>query len=133
MKLIQANRAASELIAPFLENNEQIDKDKLLKSGYVVDINGKISGCFILEWMEDGVYWLKQLYITQEKALTLPLLVESILALAKELQAKKVFTNSHQPMVDILLEAWQFHPQTECTLMDKYHSVKGKWWAYHVS
>lgn len=133
MKLIPASGVSEVKINQFLEKNSSVVKDSLLQTGYVVEINEQIEGCFILETMEEGIYWLKQLYITQSEAGKLPVLLESILTLAKQQQAKRVYVHSHQPVVNILLEALQFHPQKENVFVDKYNVDKGSWWAYHVS
>ena len=133
MKLIRTNHAAKELVEHFLMNNPEINKATLLANGYVVKVENKIAGCFILERLEDRLYWLKQLYITKAEAVKLPLLVESILALAKEQHAEEVFVNSHQIMVDIILEALQFHPQKDLTILDKHFTSEGKWWTYRIT
>jgi len=133
MNLIRANRVSEERLHEFLNNNENLDDENLLNKGYVVEIDSDIVGCFIIEPIEEDLYWLKQLYITPAEAGSLPLLLESILALAKKQQAKKVYVHSHQPMVDIILEALQFHPQTDKILVDKRPDKQGKWWTYSVS
>ncbi|MED4475656.1 hypothetical protein [Oceanobacillus caeni] len=90
--------------------------------------------CFILDEMDEkDAYWLKQLYITRTEANKLPVLLESILTIAKSLKAKSVYVHSHQPVVDILLEALQFHPQKDASFVDKYPLKKGSWWTYNVS
>ncbi|MFD1852189.1 hypothetical protein [Oceanobacillus bengalensis] len=134
MNIIPANKANQGQLNEFLANNKGLDKDSLLLEGYVVAIQDKIEGCFSLQALEDeGVFWLKQLYITRAEANKLPVLVETILALAKSKQAKSVYVHSHQPVVDILLEALQFHPQRETKFVDKHPITKGNWWSYHVS
>lgn len=117
----------------FFSKNVNVDKNSVFQKGYVVEINNKIEGCFILDQIEANNYWLKQLYITQSEAAKLPLLLETILTLAKKQNAKSVYVHSHQPVVDILLEALQFHPQKEPLLVGKYPVGKGNWWAYNVS
>ena len=133
MKLILAKHASEDRIESFLKSNPQIEKEPLIDSAYVVELKDKISGCFILQPIEERSFWLKQLYITQEEARALPILVEAILALAKEMKAEKVYANSHQPMVDILLESLQFHPQAANLFPEYYQNEIGKWWSYQVS
>jgi len=133
MNLIRANHVSEKRLDQFLNNNDTLDKEGLLSKGYVVEINDTIEGCFIMEPIQEGLYWLKQLYITQSEAGSLPMLLESILALAKRQHARKVYVHSHQPMVDIILEAMQFHPQQENVLVDKLQEKQGKWWTYNVS
>ncbi|MGP4106170.1 GNAT family N-acetyltransferase [Virgibacillus sp. L01] len=133
MKLIAANQTSQEKLENFLKSNDNVEQDLLKKKGYVVEIEDNIQGCFILDSIEEGIYWLKQLYITKDYAKSLPVLLEAILAMAKEKQAKKVFVHSHQPMVDVLLEALQFYPQKENDLVDKSPIDKGSWWTYNVS
>ncbi len=133
MKLIAANQTSQEKLENFLKSNDNVEQDLLKKKGYVVEIEDNIQGCFILDSIDEGVYWLKQLYITKDYAKSLPILLEAILAMAKEKQATKVFVHSHQPMVDVLLEALQFYPQKENTLVDKRPIDKGSWWTYNVS
>ncbi|CDQ38288.1 MULTISPECIES: GNAT family N-acetyltransferase [Virgibacillus] len=133
MNLIPADKAEEGKIDKFLENNPNVKRQSLLCKGYVVELKGQIEGCFILEEMEEGTYWLKQLYITQSEAAILPVLLEAILMMAKQQHAQRVYVHSHQPVVDILLEALQFHPQKERVFVDKYDKSEGNWWLYHVS
>ncbi|MBP1969861.1 N-acetylglutamate synthase-like GNAT family acetyltransferase [Virgibacillus natechei] len=133
MNLIQANRVSEEKLDHFLKNNQTVNGDSLLQMGYVVEVQDQIEGCFVLEAMDDYIYWLKQLYITKSEAAKLPVLLETILNLAKEQQAKTVYVHSHQPVVDIILESLQFHPQQEGNFVDKDESREGNWWFYSVS
>lgn len=133
MNLIQANRVSEEKLDHFLKNNQTVNGDSLLQMGYVVEVQEQIEGCFVLEAMDDYIYWLKQLYITKSEAAKLPVLLETILNLAKEQQAKTVYVHSHQPVVDIILESLQFHPQQEDIFVDKHESREGNWWFYSVS
>ncbi|WHX25994.1 hypothetical protein QNH47_17965 [Virgibacillus halodenitrificans] len=133
MKLIRAFEADEAKVEQFLKSTPNVKKESLMYQGYVVEIDEKIEACFVLEEMEDGIYWLKQLFITQNKAAKLPVLLEAILTLAKHQKAKRVFVHSHQPVVDILLEALQFNPQKEEVFVDKYKNEQGNWWSYHVS
>jgi N-acetylglutamate synthase-like GNAT family acetyltransferase len=133
MNLIRANQVSVEKMEAFLLNNENVKKDGLMRHGYVVELNGNIEGCFVLEEIDDEMYWLKQLYITQQEAAKLPVLLESILVLAKEKDAKTVYVHSHQPIVDIILDALQFHPQKEKLIVDKHTNHEGNWWSYQVS
>lgn len=133
MNLIRAKYAPKTLIDNFLKHNEDIDQTALLAKGYVTEMNDQLTGCFILEPLTEHIYWLKQLYITHTEAIKLPILVEAILALAKELRAEKVFVNSHQVTLDIILQALQFYPQPDCEVLDKYPKNVGRWWSYQVS
>ncbi|HLR67251.1 GNAT family N-acetyltransferase [Virgibacillus alimentarius] len=133
MNLIRASQASKKHVEHFADTNDGIDKESLYQAGYVAVVDEKIEGCFILDPVEEGFYWLKQLYITRDRANQLPFLLEAILTLAKEQQAKGVYVHSHQPTVDIILEALQFHPQNENALVDKYPVNQGNWWSYRVS
>ncbi|WP_249869333.1 hypothetical protein [Oceanobacillus saliphilus] len=133
MKIILAKEASYVQLEEFFGKNANVDKQSVYHHGYVVEINNKIEGCFILDDVKADIFWLKQLYITQSEAGRLPILLEAILTLAKQRHAKSVYVHSHQPVVDILLEALQFHPQKESMFEDKYPVTKGSWWAYNVS
>ncbi|MBU5267980.1 hypothetical protein [Virgibacillus proomii] len=133
MNLIQANKASRERLEQFLQTNPNVNKHSLFQYGYVVEMRGNIEGCFTLEEIEEGTYWLKQLYITQSEAAILPVLLEAILTMAKQKHAQRVYVHSHQPVVDILLEALQFHPQKERVSVNNYDKSNGNWWLYHVS
>lgn len=130
---MEAYLAPPDLLDEFLKNNEHIDRKSLAKQGYIAMKQEEIIGCFVLELVEDDLYWLKQLYVTKSAATILPVLLEAILVLAKEKYAKEVYVHSHQPMVDILLEALQFHPKQESIFADKHPRQKGTWWSYRVS
>ncbi|WP_099159387.1 hypothetical protein [Virgibacillus ndiopensis] len=133
MKLISTSNAPKKQVEQFLTNNQDVNKKALMQNGYVVEVKEKIEGCFILEQEAEGVYWLKQLHVTKQAAPALPILLEAILALAKEHNARSVYVHSHQPMVDVLLEALQFHPQNQSAFVDKHPREHGNWWTYNVS
>ncbi|TFJ93372.1 GNAT family N-acetyltransferase [Lentibacillus salicampi] len=133
MELIAANHVTEEKLERFLESNKDVKRNILLEKGYVVELNATIEGCFVIDTVDQDHYWLKQLYVTKNAASSLPVLLESILTLAKEKQAKQLFVHSHQPMVDVLLEALQFYPQKENTFVTNYPNNKGNWWTYNVS
>lgn len=134
MKLIEASRVSKEELEQFLQNNNQIDINTLLKSGYVVKCEGKIIGCFELKLVDDGAFWLKQLYIIRNEAVKLPVLLEFILVFAKQKRAKVVFAHSEQPVTDLLLESLSFSlHEDENFELQKNKNRKGHWWAYEVS
>ncbi|TQS72149.1 hypothetical protein DX933_14290 [Ornithinibacillus gellani] len=133
MKIIPAVKANEEKVAAFTEINQEIDKERLLSAGYVVEIQQEIQGCFVLSTMEEAdEYWLQQLFITKQAMSNLPVLLEMIVVITKGKQAKKLYIHSHQPVVDLLLDALQFHEQQHHTLPNQARK-QGKWWAYHVS
>src|SRR5690625_5722011 len=91
MKIMAAEHATIDKIETFLDTTHEINKEGLLHDGYVVEIDEKIKGCFVLSIIEDDVYWLKQLYIAEEAAAHLHVLLESILQMSKGKQAKKLY------------------------------------------
>lgn len=134
MKVMAAQQTPIDKLENFLQTAEEFNKDGLLKEGYVVEIEGEIKGCFVLSTMEEeDIYWLKQLYIAKEAAGHLPVLLETILQMSKGKQAKTLYVHSHQPVVDLLLEALQFNPQPKQELSSKLSKKPGNWWAYQVS
>ncbi|HLS06872.1 MAG TPA: hypothetical protein VK079_02885 [Bacillota bacterium] len=134
MKLIQTEEVAEAKRELFFTQNNHLNKEQLLTDGYLVEDQEQIIGCFMIEPLQKDIYWLKQLYISQAEARSLPVLLEAILTLAKQKQAKKVYVFSHQPMVDIILDALQFH-ETKATnaMMNDEQYRHGKWWTYQVS
>ncbi|GIO26844.1 hypothetical protein [Ornithinibacillus bavariensis] len=133
MKVLIASEVPIEKVEAFINTTDQVDKESLIQDGYLVEINGEIKACFVLSSVKGGVYWLKQLYIAKEAAMNLPILFETIIVLVKEKRAKKLYVHSHQPIVDILLDALQFHPQNEAIDIQSYQQNEGNWWAYEVS
>lgn len=133
MQIYKVEEADQEAVNDFLYRNENVSKELLSSHGYVVEMNGRIDGCFVLEPMEDRYYWLKQLYITQSEARKLPVLLEGILVIAKKIEAKCVYVHSHQPVVDILLEALQFKREEQIEVRKIDSQKNGNWWAYNVS
>ncbi len=125
--------AVYEQLKDYLERNDNINKQLLLQKGYVVEISGQIEASFILEELDADILWLKQLYITQSKAAKLPVLLETILQLARKREAKRVYVHSHQPVVDILLEALSFQPEKQNKFIDEKSLMTGSWWSYQVS
>ena len=132
MKCIPASDVQMNQLEDFLEFNHQIKKDSLIKNGYIVENNNKIIGCFELEMMDLGHYWLRQLYIIKSEAVKLPVLLEYILVFAKEKQAKMIYAHSEQPVTDLLLSSLCFSLQDENKIITKLKE-KGHWWSYRVS
>lgn len=136
MKFIQASQVNKQRLEQFLKNNHQIEMHSLLKTGYVVEYNEKIIGCFELQSIDNGAYWLKQLYIIRNEAVKLPVLLEFILVFAKQREAKVVYAHSEQPVTDLLLESLHFSLQPEQSeqhfQLQKTISRKGHWWSYKV-
>ncbi|ASN04054.1 GNAT family N-acetyltransferase [Virgibacillus necropolis] len=133
MELILAKDVSNTRLDQFLLNNQDVDKSLLTEKGYVVQIDEQIEGCFVLDAMENGVHWLKKLHVTKQAAHGLPVIIESILTIAKENQATCVYVHSHQPLVDILLESLQFRPQKDVKIVNIPENSNGHWWAYDVS
>lgn len=133
MELILAKNVSHARLDQFLENNPDVDKSLLIEKGYVVQIDEQIEGCFVVDIMENGVHWLKKLHVTKHAAQGLPVIIEAILTIAKENQATCVYVHSQQPLVDILLESLQFHPQKDAETVNIPAHNNGNWWAYHVS
>lgn len=133
VKLIRANTASLNRVTNFLANNKQIKQQSLLSSGYVVEINDRITGCFNLEPVNNEQFWLRQLYITQTEAIRLPVLVESILALASAQEAEQVFVKSHKLMLDLILESLLFKVQEDGPFEQSTEGDWGKWWVYELS
>ncbi len=131
MNIIEASEVTKERLEQFLENNNQIDISSLLNTGYVVEYDDKIIGCFELAPIENGAYWLKQLYIIRNEAVKLPVLLEFILVFAKQKKAKVVYAHSEQPVTDLLLESLSFSLQTSQSLqLQQAVKRKGHWWSY---
>lgn len=133
MELILAKDVSHGRLDPFLENNPDVDKSLLINNGYVVQIDEQIEGCFVVDEMDNGVHWLKKLHVTKRAAQGLPVIIESILTIAKENKATCLYVHSRQPLVDILLESLQFHPHQDVEIVNIPVREKGNWWAYHVS
>lgn len=134
MELIRANKISFDQLEHFLEQNEAVDGKKLIQSGYVVVSDESIIGCFVLESVDAFTsYWLQQLYMVRKEAAKLPVLLESIIQLAREQDVKRVYVHSHQPGVDVLLEALQFTQQTKRGLAFQKKRPTGNWWTYSVS
>lgn len=133
MELIPVHYVSEEELNHFLDKNDHVDPKKLAEHGYLVKIGETFEGCFVLDPLTEDVYWLRQLYINQKKADRLPFLLDAIVVLAKRKQMKMVYVHSHQPVVDLLLEALQFHKEQGNQFVDNPPRKKGRWWAYHVS
>src|SRR5699024_7381586 len=125
MKIMAAEHATIDKIETFLDTTHEINKEGLLHDGYVVEIDEKIKGCFVLSIIEDDVYWLKQLYYAEVPAAHHTVLLESILQITKGKQARKLYVHSHQTVVDIIHEALQFNPQAKKELSEKLGKREG--------
>lgn len=133
MKMVQASGADPKKVEHFLMKNEAINAEQLLEKGFVVEIDDAIKGCFVIEPLDQETYWLRQLYMTQEEIIALPLIIESIVHRAQERNIKNIYVHSHQQVVDELLETLEFYPQTAPKSVDKGKVQQGKWWAYAIS
>src|SRR5690625_5944189 len=96
MELIHASQINENDLSSFLTNNHQIDRSSLLRHGYVVQHRNMIIGCFQLDSIEQGVYWLKQLYIIQDEVNKLPVLLELIIVFAKQQERSEEHTSELQ-------------------------------------
>jgi len=131
--LMKAKDATARDIHRLVDSNKSIDTEKLYQTGYVIKQADHLEGCFVLEKMENNTLWLRQMFVTKEAVISLPGLLEAVLALAKNEEADNVIIHSHQVELDIVLEALQFFPQTDATYVDNSVDIPGKWWAYKVS
>jgi len=133
MELIKACDVAVEDLHNLVDINQLVDIEKLLESGYVMKQGNRFEGCFVLEEKDPHTIWLRQLFVMREAVTSLPVLLESILALAKTSRAEHVVILSHQGTLDTVLEALQFYPQTDTLTVDNSVENDGKWWMYKVS
>ncbi|WP_230973919.1 hypothetical protein [Cerasibacillus terrae] len=133
LKLIGANHVSEQQLDQFLESVTSISKEALLKEGYVIIVDEEIKGCFTLLSLTEEVFWLKQLYIQPEIANNLLALIETILLMIKNMKAKKLYVHSHQPVLDIILDALQFEKAKEEVQVEQKPNLVGKWWEYDVS
>src|SRR5690625_1591369 len=132
MELIHASQINENDLSSFLTNNHQIDRSSLLRHGYVVQHRNMIIGCFQLDSIEQGVYWLKQLYIIQDEVNKLPVLLELIIVFAKQQEAKLIYAHSEQPVTDLLLQSLSFSLQTSKNASLNQIHEKVQWWSYQV-
>lgn len=129
MKLIPVSQLQEKGVRDFLKNVPQIQYRSLIRSGFILEVNSKIRGCFNLEKVTGDIYELRQIYVITTDDIEIPLLFEMIIALAKEFGAKEIWVNSHKLMVDILLEKLKFYPQKS----KEHVKSSGKWWSYTIS
>lgn len=132
MEIISAIDVEKELLENFLHRNHHIELANLVKDGFVVSSDEEIIGCFSLESLGNDAYWLKQLYVIQSAARKLPRIVETILTIAKEKQAKIIYAHSEQPVTDLLLQSLSFSLQEEQKETVPRKCDKGHWWTYNV-
>lgn len=132
MQLIRTHDASKKLVDDFLSQNVELNPVSLMNDGYIVSVEDRIAGCFILDQFNDHSYWLRQLHITKGDTMKLPVIIEAILALAGEKNANDLYVNSHHVMVDIILEALQFHSTLKPTQSKRKSESNGKWWIYRI-
>lgn len=132
MKIIKASQLPEKYIREFLKSAHQIKVETILQSGYMLEVNDKITGCFVLEKMADRIYELKNFYLISTEAIKIPTLFEAILSIVKENGAKEVFVNSQKLMIDIILQSLNFYPQADPTFSEKEGKRGGQWWSYTI-
>lgn len=130
LRIIEASQLPEKNVHDFLKNAHQINPASVLESGYMLEIDGKICGCFVLEEITDKTFELKKFYLISTEAIKIPILFEAILSIAKEKKAKKVYVYSQKLMTDIILESFNFYPQENSGFPKKVGENEGKWWFY---
>jgi len=133
MKIIEASQLPEKHIRNFLKNAHQIEVESILQSGYMLEVNDKISGFFVLEKVIDKAYELKKFYLVSTEAIKIPTLFEAIITIAEEKGARRVFVCSHKLMTDIILKSLNFYPQSDHTFLTNGAKHGGKWWSYTIS
>lgn len=132
MKMIEARTADREKVDLFLLNNEAINAEQLLDSGFVIEINDRIAGCYVIESVDEETDWLKQLYMNQDEIFSLPLLIETIIQRSKQRGVATIYVHSHQRVVDHLLSTLHFYPQNDPVHVHHGSKAGGTWWAYTI-
>lgn len=134
MKLAKAETVQGPLLESFMKTATSLDKAHLVKEGYVIQTNDCIKGCFILTHVSDDDYWLKQLFIHPEITQNLPVLLETIILMTRELKGHKLYLFSHQILLDIILEALYFEETADLPKnLANIQKRSGKWWHYTVT
>lgn len=132
MNVMEASQVTTYQLEQFLQHNHDIDLATLLENGFVVECSDKIIGCFSLEPIGEDSFWLKQLYVIQQEAVKLPRIVEMVLIIAEQKQAKVIYAHSEQPVTDLLLASLSFSLQSEETAAIAIDKDKGHWWTYSI-
>lgn len=127
MEIIRAKDIPKQQLTTFLGNHPHIDKELIIHEGYVVKLNTQIVGCFVLQQLQGGICWLRQLFVIKKIAKQLPILIEWITIYAKESGYVKVIVKSHNENTNFLLNALQFY---EDKIDGDPHS---NWWAYDLN
>ncbi|HEY4600790.1 MAG TPA: hypothetical protein VIG73_05875 [Cerasibacillus sp.] len=131
MKLAKAHTVQGPLLESFIKTATSLDKGHLIKEGYVIQTNDCIKGCFILTQVSDEDYWLKQLFIHPEMTRNLPILLETIIMMTRELNGRKLYIHSHQVLLDIILDALYFEKTRDIpSALENIQKQSGKWWHY---
>ncbi|WP_217586399.1 hypothetical protein [Lentibacillus saliphilus] len=133
MEIIRAKEVEEAKIETLLNLNQALDKDLLIECGYVVNMSGKIAGCFVLDPIDTQEYWLRHLYLKPDAAYAVIVLLETAITLARQNDAAVIYVNSHQSTVNTLLEALHFKRSHMVPQITSEEATAGIWWTYHVS
>src|SRR5690625_2319500 len=133
MELIRANQVSKDLLINFLQGNQNVNEDQLLDKEHVVVDNDRLIGCCVREAVEDNQIWLRQMYVSREEAMKIPILIEATVTLAKQQAAMTIYVNSHQLLVDIILASLQSRQEAEGVLLNGIYRSTGKWWTYPIT
>ena len=131
MEIVAAKKMSYEALQQFIDQHG-FDVHALYKKGYVVLENEKIISCFQLEQVENKAYWLKQLYMMEDEVMKLPRILAYILHFAEQLEMEIIYAHSHQPVTDLLFQAFHFslnQSPSEDLLQTK---KQGNWWTYKI-
>lgn len=132
IKIFRARELSEEYVQKFLNNAPEVQIKSILETGYMLEVNNTLSGCFMMEEIGENVYELKHFYLVTTEAIKIPILFEAILTIAKQKGAQQVFVKSQKLMTDILLRSLGFYPQTDQAFLKKSTRNGGKWWLYTI-
>lgn len=131
MEILAAKMMSFEALQHFIDEHG-FDVYALYEKGYVVTENEQIISCFQLEHVENKAYWLKQLYVMQDEVMKLPRILAYILHFAEQLEMEIIYAHSHQPVTDLLFQAFHFSLNQSPTESLRQSKNKGNWWTYKI-
>lgn len=135
MKLKKATAVNQADLHSFMAHHEHFETPHNFneKTSYVIENQGAIISWFQLELLDDDTAWLKKLFIVQNEALKLPIVLQTIIQYVSEYELNALYVHSQQLVTDLLLSSFSFNLQSVEQLRPFQREQGGKWWYYHLA
>lgn len=132
MECLSTCQADHTIVKAFFQDEWPYDlsEEAVWEHGYLVSEDEATYAFFMLQPVEENVFWLKNFYIKQAMAPTYVLaLIEVCIKVARDKGAKRVYVHSQQAAMNELVEQLSFRLVETPTFNQ---GLTGEWWMLPV-